>query len=179
MEAMEMIYTRRSVRSYEDRPVEKAVLEEVLSAALMAPSWKNTQTANYMVVERSNTELWQKLLGCLPDFNARTVATAPVVIVMTTTHGRCGYEKDGTPTTKKGDKWEMFDAGIACQTLCLAAWDKGLGTCIMGIYDEDKLTHLLQVPEGQYITAVVTLGHPAQTPAAPKRKALEERVRYV
>jgi nitroreductase len=73
----------------------------------------------------------------------------------------------------------MFDGGIACQTLCLAAWDKGLGTCIMGIYDEEKLPELLELPEEQYITAVVTLGYPAQNPACPARKALTEKVRYV
>ena len=179
MEAMEMIYGRRSIRSYADRPVEKEVLEEVLSAALMAPSWKNTQTAGYLVLEHPDPEKRRKLLDCLPPFNARTVSTAPVVIVMTTKKGRCGFERDGSFSTKKEDRWEMFDAGIACQTLCLAAWDKGLGTCIMGIYDEDKLPALLEVPEDQYITAVIALGYPAEAPAAPKRKTLEERVTYV
>ena len=73
----------------------------------------------------------------------------------------------------------MFDGGIACQTLCLAAWGEGLGSCIMGIYDEEKLPSLLEVPEDQYVTAVVSIGYPAESPNAPKRKALEEKVRYV
>ena len=73
----------------------------------------------------------------------------------------------------------MFDAGIACQTLCLAAWAQGLGTCIMGIYDEDKVPALLEVPEDQYVTAIVSMGYPAETPKAPKRKPLEEKVQYV
>jgi nitroreductase len=73
----------------------------------------------------------------------------------------------------------MFDAGIACQTLCLAAWEKGLGTCIMGIYDEVRLPQLLQVPEDQMVTAVIPMGYPVEVPACPKRKALAEKVRYV
>ena len=177
MDPFSAINPRRSVRVYQDKPVPRDVLESVLSAALMAPSWKNTQTVSYIVVESS--EMKAKLLEALPPYNARTVSTAPVTVVMTTRKERCGYNRDGSFTTRKGDRWEMFDAGIACQTLCLAAWDRGLGTCIMGIYDEEKLPVLLGVPEDQYVTAVVALGYPGETPVCPKRKSLEEKVRYV
>ncbi len=179
MDAMENILTRRSIRVYEDRPVDRAVLEEVLSAARMAPSWKNTQTADCIVADQPNPELREKLMACLPSFNAKTFSTAPVLIIMTSKKGRCGYEKDGSFSTTKEDRWEMFDAGIACQTLCLAAWAKGLGTCIMGLYDEEKLPALLNLPEDRYITALITLGYPAQSPEAPRRKSTEEKVQYV
>ena len=177
METIDAIQTRRSVRVYENRPVDRAVLEEILEAALWAPSWKNTQTAGYIVVE--SLEMKQKLMETLPSYNAKTVSTAPVVLVMTCKKARCGYNRDGSYTTKKGDRWEMFDSGIACQTLCLAAWDRGLGTCIMGIYDEDRLPSLLNVPEDQYVTAVIALGYPRETPVCPKRKTLAEKVQYV
>lgn len=177
MDTFSAIQTRRSVRVYQDKPVPQDLLEEVLSAALMAPSWKNTQTASYTVV--STPEAKAKLLSALPPRNVQTVTTAPVVIVMTTKKGRCGYERDGSFSTKKEDRWEMFDAGIACQTLCLAAWDRGLGTCIMGLYDEDTLPALLEVPGDQYVTAVIALGYPGEEPVCPKRKTLEEKVRYV
>lgn len=179
METIEAIKTRRSVRVYENRPIEKAVLEEVLEAALMAPSWKNTQTAGYVVVEHPELPLREQLMACLPPYNARIVWTAPVIVVMTTVHGRSGFERDGSFSTKKEDRWEMFDAGIACQTLCLAAWEKGIASCIMGIYDEEKLPALLNVPEGQLVTAVVAMGYPAESPVCPKKKTLEEKVRYV
>lgn len=178
METMDVIKTRRSIRAYDGRPVERAVLDEILSAALYAPSWKNTQTAGYIVIE-SKAQRERFIETCLPPFNAKTAANAPVIVVMTTKTGRSGFNPDGSFTTKKEDRWEIFDAGIACQTLCLAAWEKGLGTCIMGIYDEDAVPALLEVPEGEIVTAVVTMGYPAVDPAAPKRKSLEEKVRYV
>ena len=177
MDAMENILTRRSVRVYEDKPVEREMLEQVLSAAQIAPTWKNTQTPGYIVIESS--EMKQKLMEALPSYNVRNVSTAPVVIVMTTKKKRCAYERDGSFSTKKEDRWEMFDAGIACQTLCLAAWAEGLGTCIMGIYDEEQVPALLEVPEDQYVTAIVSLGYPAEQPKTPKRKPLDEKVRYV
>ena len=177
MDAMENILTRRSVRVYEDKPVEREMLERVLSGAQMAPTWKNTQTPGYIVIESS--EMKRKLMEALPSYNVRNVSTAPVVIVMTTKKKRGAYERDGSFSTKKEDRWEMFDAGIACQTLCLAAWAEGLGTCIMGIYDEEQVPALLEVPEDQYVTAIVSLGYPAEQPKAPKRKPLDEKVRYV
>ena len=177
MDAMENILTRRSVRVYEDKPVSRETLDTVLSAAQMAPTWKNSQTPGYIVIESPAVK--QKLMEALPSYNVRNVSTAPVVIVMTTRKKRCAYERDGSFSTKKEDRWEMFDAGIACQTLCLAAWAEGLGTCIMGIYDEDQVPALLEVPEDQYVTAIVSMGYPAEQPKAPKRKPLEEKVRYV
>ncbi len=178
MELKTAIETRRSIRVYDpEKPVSREVLEQVLSEAMFAPSWKNTQTAFYTVVE--SPEMKEKLLSALPSYNARTVSTAPVTVVMTTKKGRCGYERDGSFTTKKEDRWEMFDAGIACQTLCLSAWGHGLGTCIMGIYDEEKLPEVLSVPEDQYVTAVVSMGYPAESPNCPKRKTTAEKVRYV
>lgn len=177
MDAMEMIYGRRSIRGYQEKEIPREVLEQVFAAAMMAPSWKNTQTASYVVA--TSPEMREQILSALPPFNRNTAKNAPVIVVMTTKHGRSGYDKDGTPTTHKGDKWEIFDAGIACQTLCLAAYHQGLGTCIMGIYDEDKLPQLLDLPEDEIITAVIPMGYPAVEATAPKRKSVEEMVRYV
>lgn len=177
MEIMEAIQTRRSVRAYTDKPVSRDLINQVIAAAQMAPSWKNTQTAGFIVVE--SPEKKAELLEALPSYNARIVSSAPVTIVMTARKERAGYNRDGSFTTKKGDRWEMFDGGIACGTLCLAAWGLGLSTCIMGIYDEEKLPEVLAVPEDRYVTAVVALGYGAETPACPKRKSLEEQTRYV
>ena len=123
MEAMENILTRRSVRIYRDTPVSRETLDTILAAAQMAPSWKNTQTSGYIVI--TTPEMKAALMEALPPYNAKTVSTAPVVVVMTTRKKRCAYERDGSFSTKKEDRWEMFDAGIACQTLCLAAWAQG------------------------------------------------------
>lgn len=177
MEAKDLIYTRRSIRAYKTTPVPKDCLDRVFSAALMAPSWKNTQTAGYMAV--TSPEMKEKVLSCLPAFNANTAKDAPVIVVMTANRFRSGYERDGSYSTKKEDRWESFDAGIACQTLCLAAWNEGLGTCIMGIFDEDAIASVLNIPENQVITAVIPMGYPAAAPTAPARKSLDEKVHYV
>lgn len=177
MEANELLFTRRSIRAYEDKPIPQAVLDRIFDAAMMAPSWKNTQTAGYVVV--SSPEMKSRVIKALPSFNASSAQNAPVIVIMTTKKGRSGYNRDGSFSTKKEDRWEIFDAGIACQTLCLAAWNEGIGTCIMGIYDETLLPEIISLPEDETITAVIPMGYPAISPEAPKRKAKEDKVRYV
>ena len=72
----------------------------------------------------------------------------------------------------------MFDAGIACQSFCLSAWEAGRGTVIMGVFDEDGISGLLELPEDQELAALIAVGFPDISPAAPKRKPVEELLRY-
>ena len=106
--------------------------------------------------------------------NQRIIEGAPALVVVTTIASRSGYERDGSFSTSKGTHWESFDCGIATQTFCLAAWDAGLGTVVMGIFDEEKVASLAEVPQGQKVSALVAIGYPDETPAAPKRKAVDD-----
>ncbi len=178
MNTIEAIQTRRSVRRFRPEMPPRELLERVVDAARFAPSWKNTQTARYIIVE-SPEKKETICAAMLPEFNARTVRTAPVLVAMTTVHGRSGYERDGSPTTTKDDRWEYFDAGIAAQTFCLAAHELGLATVMLGIYDEVKLPAYLALGEGEVLTALIALGYPDETPSAPKRKMPEDLIRYV
>ena len=67
----------------------------------------------------------------------------------------------------------------ACQTFCLAAHDAGLGTVIMGIWDEDGITDLLQIPEDQELAALIAIGHPDIDPDTPKRKSVSDLLTYL
>ena len=95
-----------------------------------------------------------------------------MLIAVTALKGRSGVEKDGSFTTKREASWLMFDAGCAVQTLCLAAYEKGLGTVIMGIFD-DSLSEYLKIPEDRELVCLVCMGYPAQSPEAPRRKSVE------
>ena len=101
-----------------------------------------------------------------------------MLMAVTFIKGRSGFERDGSYSTKKEDRWQMFDVGAACQTFCLAAKEKGLGTVIMGIFDEDGITELLHIPEEQELAALIAIGWPDIDPDAPKRKSTEELLQY-
>jgi nitroreductase len=76
-------------------------------------------------------------------------------------------------TTKFGD-WFMFDLGIACQTIALAAHALGLGTVVVGLFDHDKARAVLKVPEGHELVALIPVGYPAKISSAPNRRKIAE-----
>lgn len=180
MEALECIKTRRSVRKFTEQPVERELLEQVVAAAAYAPSWKNTQIARYTVV--TDPAKKQRLADeCMMDFafNQKTTSHAPALVVVTAITGRSGFERDGSFSTSQGTHWQSFDAGVAAQTFCLAAHALGLGTVIMGIFDEGKVRDVLDLPEEQAVSALIAIGHPAEQPVCPKRKDVETLLRFV
>jgi len=177
MTAKECIIGRRSIRRFEETPVSHELLEQIVETASFAPSWKNTQVTRYIAVEG---ETKTKLAACTTIWpnNGAIMESAPMVIAVTVVTGRSGFERDGSFSTGKGDSWQMYDAGIASQTLCLAAHEQGLGTVIMGLYDEAEVTKLLDIPDTQELVALIAIGYPAQSPDAPKRKEVADLLSY-
>ena len=177
MTVTECIETRRNIRKYRPDPVDHSLLESIVALASYSPSWKNTQITRYTAVEDSS--LLEEIADrYTPEYNANIIRQAPMLIAVTFIKGRCGFERDGSFSTKKKDRWQMFDVGAACQTFCLAAKDKGLGTVIMGIFDEDGISELLHIPKEQELGALIAIGYPDIDPAAPKRKSVEELLQY-
>ena len=176
---MSIIEERRSIRKFTEQSLGDETLSQLIAKAAYAPSWKNCQPVRYIAVR--DAELKKKIAEeCVMGFtgNQSVIENCPVLIVETIVHGRSGFERDGSYSTSKEDRWEVFDAGIAAQTLCLAAHEMGLGTVIMGIFDEQKLAEAVGVPEGQIAAALIALGYPAIEPQAPKRKAVEDLLSY-
>ncbi len=177
MTAKECITTRRSVRRFKAEPVSHEVLNSIVEAASYAPSWKNTQITRYTAVEDPALKAELAAKATIPH-NAGIINSAPVLMVVTLIKNRCGFERDGSYTTSKGDHWQMFDAGIATQTFCLAAWEQGIGSVIMGIFDEKAVGDLLSIPEDQEVAALVAIGYPDEAPAAPARKTTDILLQY-
>lgn len=179
MNVEECIKNRRSIRKFTVQKVAKEVIEHVVELATYAPTWKNTQTNRYIAV--TNREIINQIAEeCTMNFgwNAKIIQGAQALMVLTTVEKRSGFEKDGTYSTRKGTHWQSFDAGIAAQTFCLAAHSVGLGTVIMGIYDEEKICKMLAVPDTESISALIAVGYPAEVPELPKRKEVKEILSY-
>lgn len=177
MNTTECIRTRRSIRKFKPDPIDHFLLESIISTASYSPSWKNSQIVRYIAIEDSSI-LNSSINNYTPDFNSNIIRQAPMLIAVSFVKGCCGFERDGSFTTKKGDRWQMFDAGIAVQTFCLAAHEAGLGTVIMGIWDEDGITELLDLPKDQELAALIAIGHPDIHPDAPGRKSVDELLTY-
>lgn len=175
MELLEGIKTRRSVRSFTDEKVSRETVEKIIDSARMAPSWKNSQTARYIVVE--DKEVLAKIadeatLGF--EHNKEIILGAPALVILASVAKRSGYERDGSFTTSKGQGWEMFDAGIAAQTFCLAAHEAGVGSVILGIFDDAKVAELINLPENQNVSALIPIGYSdKELPAVPRKEVAD------
>ena len=180
MELTSAVKERRSVRKYEARPVPHEVIEEILEAARYAPSWKNSQIVRYVLVE--SKEVKDKLATgdyCYGfTYNAAALSNAPQVLILTYKRNRSGFDKDGSFSTPKGDFWEAFDCGLAAQTFCLLAHERGIGTVIQGYFDDAKLAELLELPEDMGVGAVIPMGYIGEENKAPKRKEVSELLSY-
>ncbi len=178
MTAKECIKGRRSIRKFADTPVSKDVIADIVETASYAPSWKHTQITRYIAVEGElKDKIADECTGAYPK-NGEIIKNAPMLIAVTFIKNRSGFERDGSYSTPKEGGWQMFDAGVASEAFCLAAYEQGLGTVIMGIFDEAKAASLLEVPEERELVALIPIGYPAESPIAPKRKSVEELLSF-
>ncbi|MEE0797542.1 MAG: nitroreductase family protein [Anaerovoracaceae bacterium] len=181
MDLVTGIKERRSVRKFRDEKVPRELLEEVVNIAAYAPSWKNAQIARYIIVDNEETIKALANEKCAYGFagNVKVMENAPAILILTYVKNRSGFDRDGSFSTKKEDGWEMFDAGIAAQTFCLAALEKGLGTVIMGYFDEDEIRKVIDIPQDQVMGALIPLGYPDEEPTAPPRKDASKLLTFV
>lgn len=177
MELQKVLNKRRSIRKYKNTPVSKGDIETIIQAAQEAPSWKNSQTTRYHVVQ---TEKMVKRIKeeALPAFNANNVADAPVLIVMSFVGSRSGFDKDKKTVNEVGQGWGFYDCGLASENLLLKATELGYGTLVMGIRDEAKLRELLGISKDEIIVSVIGLGVQDINPSRPERKPLLDVLKW-
>lgn len=173
MTANECIIGRRSIRSFTEQPVSHELIQKIVETASYAPSWKNTQITRYIAVEGERKSALAKCTSIYPG-NGVIMEQAPMVIAVTAITGRSGYERDGSFSTPKGTGWQMYDAGVASEAFCLAAYEQGLGTVIMGLFDEAEAAKVLELPADRELVALIPIGYPTSIPDAPRRKTVEE-----
>ena len=172
MELLTVIQERRSVRKYKSKPVPEEILKEILDAARLAPSWNNTQVWRFIVVK--DQEIRARLSEAMGATNPARAAflDAPMVICAAAQRGSSGYYK-GESTTNKGD-WFMYDVAIAMEHLVLAAWQFGLGTVHVGLFDATKAEDILKIPAGYSIVSMTPIGYFETPPSARPRKPMTE-----
>ncbi len=157
----ELIRTRRSIRSYENRPVPPALIAEVLEAGRLAPSASNGQNWHFTVV--TNGTLRYRLMEACS--NQKQVGQAPATLIVWAAADR---------RMRCGQHTASVDCSIAATFMMLKAADLGLGTCWLGAFDAQEVKRILNLGDTAVVVAVTPLGYPAETPEARPRKPLEE-----
>ena len=150
MDVHQAIQTRRSVRAYQDKPIDPDTYQKLLDALRFAPSACNIQPARFLLIEdkqlrlkvatAANQQMW--------------MAEAAVTVVA------CGYPQEAYKKMGGYGNSVDIDLAIALDHLSLTAAAQGLGTCWIGAFDEKAVKEILQIPEDAKVVAMMPVGHP-------------------
>ena len=175
MDFMEGLLTRRSVRKYDtSKKISKETIREIIKAAQYSPTAHNKQPWEFLVIDDreflTNLRHIQRWTSFAKD--------ADCVIIV------CGDTEKSFSRSKEDESWSFIDVdcAIATQSLLLAAWSKGIGTCYCGAAPMqkvvDSLKEHLNLPENIRPFAIVTMGYPAETPKQPEGRYKPEKIHW-
>lgn len=173
MRFLELVNKRQSVREYCDRAVDSEMIEYCLEAARLAPSACNSQPWRFVVVD--DAELREKVaketFGKLVSINHFSLQAPVLLAIVAEKQAKTAW----LAGLVKNRRFELMDIGIAAEHFCLAATEQGLGTCMMGWFDERAVKKLLNVPKGKRVELIITLGYAASDKVrSKKRKTIDE-----
>lgn len=176
LDFLNLVSHRQSDRAYFDKQVEEDKLLRCIEAARLAPSACNSQPWTFVVV--NDKELKNKISDStsnrlLPLNHFTKQAPVHIVIVqefanLTSSIGRAIKDKDYT----------LIDIGIAAEHFCLQAASEGLGSCMIGWFNEKKVKTLLNIPTNKRPLLIITLGYSADKMREKKRKSIEKIIRF-
>lgn len=178
-ETLKTIYQRRAVRKYKDKPVDKALIEQIIDAGRMAPSAMNRQLWKFYVMTDKKqirslspiiVKVANKVLSWIHGMDSANSTdiifhNAPVVIFI---------------TAPKKNRWAALDIGMCCQNMMLAAKSLGLDTCPIGLAKflekTDKIS-ILGLSSSEQIQLALILGYGDEDPPVHERK--KDNVRFI
>jgi nitroreductase len=165
METWDAIISRRNVREFADGPLSEEDLERILEAGRRAPSSRNWQPWDFIVV--TDRRQLQELSTVWRGGGHIAHSAATVVIVLP--------QSGDQPPDRAA-----FDTGQAAMQMMLAAADLGIGSGHSAVGDQDRARDLLGFPQDRYAAIMIDFGHPADRPLSPirtpDRRAFDEVV---
>ena len=166
----ELILKRQSDRKYLPDAVAKEDILKCLEAARMSPSACNSQPWKFIVVDdrAKLVEMADAAEGLGMNGFAHGV---PVMVAVV--REKMNFSARMGSLFKRKD-YSMLDLGMAVENFCLQAADLGLGTCIMGWFDERRIARLLGVPRGKRLPLIIALGHTDGRTRRKARKSIDE-----
>lgn len=173
MDFLELVKRRQSTRAYDiEKLVDREIIARIIEAGRLAPSACNAQPWHFIVVDEPDLKnkvadaTSARLLG-MNHFTKQ----APVHIIVV--EEKVNFSS-GFGGLVKDKHFAFLDIGIAAAHICLAAEAEGLGSCILGWFNETKMRKLLNIPDNRRVILDIVIGYPAQELRNKKRKLTEE-----
>ena len=169
MSFLDLVNKRYSVRSYEERQIEKEKIDYIMECVRMAPSAVNFQPWKFYIVTDKD-----KLNDIKSTYKREWIMSAPCIIVACAKHDESWHRRSDNKDHAD------IDLAIAIEHLCLAAAEQGLGTCWVCNFDVNKFKESFRLPSGIEPVAIVPVGYAAAEPEQhSSRKPEEDTVSYL
>lgn len=170
----ELLLKRQSDRKYEERAVENDKLEACLEAARLSPSACNSQPWTFVVVNEA--EVLQQMRKATADMALnRFIHQVPVIVAVVLEKANF---TSSIGSVIKDKEYTLLDLGIAANNFCMQATELGLGTCMIGWFDEKKVKQILNVPTAKRIPLLIAVGYSAAKTRKKIRKPIDKIRRY-
>jgi nitroreductase len=156
------IVTRRSIRRFQDKAVPDEALERCIDAARLAPSGRNQQVAEYVVVNEPAVlpGIFENIGGSAklpPEKGGPRPEQAPKAYTIVLIN----KEREGDANRRRVT---LVDVGLAAENIILTAREQGIGCCPILMFNEDDIKLLLEIPDRYDIALVITMGYPDESP---------------
>ncbi len=165
MEVFEAAKKRRTIRRFQNKVVPFELLERCIEAARLAPSARNVQELEFVVVDSEGQvekiNRWVTFGGVVKE-KGRIKGEEPRAFIIIISE----EERSDSKNTS-------INAGIASHAIVLAAWELGLGSCIMGAIEREKIKEILRIPNDYSIELAIALGFPKESPVAEEAAGKE------
>ena len=165
MSTLEIIKTRRSVRSFRDEPIQDSDALKILDAARLAPSGGNRQRWKFIYVK--DKQILRMVKSCSPGFYGD--ATVGIIAGIE-------YEERAFGGTDYGSLVGILDIGFAAENILLAAHALGLGGCAIASFNAECIKKVINAPDNFRPVILISIGHPDKQPKIPSKKNLSDIV---
>ena len=157
---LELAGSRQSVRKYSDKNVEPEKIARCIEAARLAPSACNSQPWKFIIVDQPDKRNEIAIAASSKGgFFNKFALQAPVMVVIVIEKPKMISQVGGRILDKD---FYLFDIGIAAEHFCLQAAEEGLGSCMIGWFDERKIKKVLNIPANRKIGLLISLGYAAE-----------------
>ncbi len=173
MSLLEIIKTRRSIRSFLDKPLSNDDVIQILDAGRLAPSGFNRQPWRFIYVD--DPKVLRMVKNCSPGFYGDAVAA----IVIGIEERKDAFERERSRAFHREDRGDIIgvlDVGFAAENILLAAHSLGLGGCAIASFNELGVKKVLRAPENWRPMLVISLGYTEKAPKMPAKKPLSDIV---
>lgn len=160
MDTYEAILKRRTIRIFQNKKIPAKTLKELVNAARLAPSARNLQPLEYLVIDDKTIceKVFENVVFGGEVEKLRTKENRPVAYIFILVNKKI-----------RSEKFE-HDVGLAAGNIVLAAFEKGIGSCIIGAFDRKNLVKILAIPSNYFLDLVLALGYPAEKPEIEEGK---------